>query len=336
MDDFSDFKPDSSILITGATGMIGSFLVDVLMSWVQKVGLNFHIWVISRSEQNIKNRFDSYLEHPCFHYLIHDLQHPLPDGFPSFDYIVHGASNADPARFSSDPVGTMVTNWEGTISLLERIRSKEKSRFLYISTGEVYGQASTDERAFSEDYSGPLDFLNPRSCYPSIKRAMETLIASYIAQYNINAVIVRPCHIYGASVSPHDSRVVAQFMRFSVNKESILMKSDGSQVRSYCYITDCISGLLTVLFKGLRGEVYNISNPGSSISIRQLAELASKISGTELNRVKADDDEKKGYSKVTYAVLDSAKLESLGWKADVPISVGLERSIRILSDWSTK
>ena len=333
---FSKLIDGSSILVTGATGMIGSFLVDVLMSWAKKENLNIDLWIISRSEATVKERFGQYLSDPGFNYVIHDLQYPLPPDFRSFDYIVHGAGNADPARFSADPVGTMVTNWVGTVGLLEKIRSGENSRFLYISTGEVYGQAQATETAFTEDYSGPLDILSPRSCYPSIKRAMETMIASYISQYDINAAVVRPCHIYGASVTPSDSRVVAQFMRFAVEKQPLLLKSDGSQVRSYCYVSDCISGLLTVLFKGKSGEAYNISNIGSSISIRELAELVCGVSGSEFIMAKANADERKGYSKSSFAVLSPAKLEALGWHADVQIKAGLDRSIRILSESGNK
>ena len=161
-----------------------------------------------------------------------------------FDYMVHGASNASPKRYATDPVGTMKSNLGGGSNLLELTKEK-KARLLYISSGEVYGEG--DGSDFTEDYSGYVDCLNPES-YPSSRMSSETLCVSYKEQYGVDVVIARPCHIYGSDIE-RDDRAFAQFLRKAKAGEDILLKSDGSQVRSYCHVDDCASALLYICYE---------------------------------------------------------------------------------------
>lgn len=318
-----------SILITGATGLIGSFLTDVLMYRNEVYNDNIKVVALGRNADYAKERFGKYFQEEFFLFVQHDICEPIPIDFP-VDYILHGASNANPIAYTLDPVGTMKTNFVGMYNLLQYAKICSAKRTLYISTGEVYGE-SEDGANFVEDYCGYIDFTNSRACYPSSKRATETLCASFIQQYGIDAVVARPCHVYGATITKSDNRAFAQFIRNAISNEDIVMKSQGLQMRSYCYVTDAVSALLYILFYGESGQAYNIANKNSNVTIRQLADLIAKTSKRIVRFEVPDEVEKMGYSKVTRAVFDATKLEGLGWQANVGIKEGIERSLKILS-----
>ena len=200
--------------------------------------------------------------------------------------------------------------------------------FLYVSSGEVYGEG--DGRVFTEDYSGYVDCAKPRSCYPSSKRAAETLCVSYAAEYGADVVIARPCHTYGPYFTEQDNRVYAQFIRNVLRGEDIVMKSTGEQFRSWCYVVDCVSALLHILLKGESGEAYNIADADSNISIRELAETIAAIGGRKVVIDLPDVDEKRGFNPVTKSIFSTDKLESLGWKPKNHISTGMNNTIKEL------
>lgn len=279
---------------------------------------------MSRNEKYAHKRFEAYWGNPLFSFICHNVIEPFSLDIP-FDYMVHGASNASPKRYATDPVGTMKSNLGGGSNLLELAKEK-KARLLYISSGEVYGEG--DGSDFTEDYSGYVDCLNPRACYPSSKRASETLCVSYKEQYGVDVVIARPCHIYGSDIE-RDDRAFAQFLRKAKAGEDILLKSDGSQVRSYCHVDDCASALLYILLRGINGKAYNIANRDSVLSIKELAELIAQTVGVKIMYDIPSNSESKGYSKVQRAVLDSSLLESLGWRPQISLKEGLRRVLGI-------
>ena len=198
-------------------------------------------------------------------------------------------------------------------------------RFLYVSSGEIYGEG--DGRVFTEDYSGYVDCTKPRSCYPSSKRAAETLCAAYAAEYGADVVIARPCHTYGPHFTEQDNRVYAQFIRNVLRGEDIVMKSTGEQFRSWCYVVDAVSALLHILLKGACGEAYNIADAQSNVSIRTLAEAIAEIGGRKVVIDIPDADEKKGYNVVTKSVYATDKLQHLGWQVRTPLQQGLKNTI---------
>jgi nucleoside-diphosphate-sugar epimerase len=179
------------------------------------------------------------------------------------------------------------------------------------------------------DY-GYLDILNSRSCYASSKRAAETLCASYSYQYGIQVCIARPCHTYGATMNKNDNRVIGEFIRKAIQQSDIVMKSEGTQKRSYCYVSDTVAALFYILLFGDNGAAYNIANKDSILTIRELAELISQKAGTKVVFERPKELEKKGYSDIAHAVLDASKLEELGWNATYKIFDGIERTIEIL------
>lgn len=298
----------ANILITGATGLIGGCLVEVLMSRQEK---NYHVYAAGRNEERAKAKFKAYADDPQFHFVKYDVMQPLESNL-QFDFIVHAASNASPNFFANSPVEVMKSNILGVANLMEYGMQHGMRRFLYVSSGEVYGEG--DGRVFTEDYSGYVDCTLPRSCYPSSKRAAETFCVSYADEYGCDVVIARPCHVYGPGFTESDNRVYAQFIRNVLRGEDIVMKSTGEQFRSWCYVVDCTSALLYILLKGENDQAYNVADPDSNISIRELAEMIADVGGKKVIMDIPEESEKKGYNVVRKSLFSTEKLGKLGWK----------------------
>ena len=179
----------------------------------------------------------------------------------------------------------------------------------------------------NEDYSGYVDCTKPRSCYPSSKRTSETLCASYAYEYGADIVIARPCHIYGPNFTENDNRVYAQFIRNILKGENIVMKSTGEQLRSWCYVVDCVSALLYILLKGESGEAYNIADPNSVITIKQLAEMLATIGKSKVIVDTPSGTEKHGYNPVSKSVFSVDKLQGLGWKVCESMNKKMTRTV---------
>ena len=307
---------EGNILITGATGLIGSCLVDLLMRH------SFcHIYAMGRNSQRAEQRFADYWQQPRFHFIRHDICQSL-ECTENFHYIIHAASNASPNFFQQSPVEVMKSNLDGLCHLVEYGLRHQMKRMVYISSGEVYGEG--DGSVFTEESSGHIDILSPRACYPSSKRAAETLCAAYIQEYGADIVIARPCHTYGPYFTESDNRVYAQFIRNILNDEDIVMKSR-EQFRSWLYVVDCAVAMLLLLTKGNSGEAYNVANEESNITIRQLAEEIAKIGN---KKVVFDLAENGNTTPITKAVFSTEKLNQLGWKPLFSIEEGLAHTIQ--------
>lgn len=302
-----------NILVTGATGLIGGCFVEVLMSRQNK---NYHVFASGRNEERARDRFKTFVDDPSFHFFKYDVMLPL-EGDVNFDYIIHAASNASPNFFATKPVEVIKSNIIGVSNLMDYGMQHGLKRLLFVSSGEVYGEG--DGRLFTEDYSGYVNSTSPRSCYPSSKRAAETLCVSYGAEYGIETVIARPCHTYGPNFTESDNRVYAQFIRNVLAGQDIVMKSTGTQFRSWCYVVDCAAALLYILLKGENGQAYNIADVSSNISIKELAEMIAEIGGKKVVIDLPSDAEKAGFNVVTKSVLTANKLQALGWsiKGDI-------------------
>jgi nucleoside-diphosphate-sugar epimerase len=314
----------SNILVTGATGLIGGCLVEALMMNPKK---DYHVYASGRNEERARYRFKDFVDDAAFHFIQYDVMNPLESDV-TFDYIIHAASNASPNFFAKKPVEVIRSNMEGVVNLMEYGLQHGMKRMLYVSSGEVYGEG--DGRVFSEDYSGYVNCATPRACYPSSKRAAETLCVSYAAEYGADVVIARPCHTYGPYFTESDNRVYAQFIRNVLKGEDIVMKSTGEQFRSWCYVVDCVSALLHILMKGENGQAYNIADVNSNISIRELAEMIASIGGKKVVIDLPDADEKKGYNVVSRSVFTTQKIECLGWGIHLMMIQALQHTIKEL------
>lgn len=305
-----------NILIAGATGLIGSCLVDILMS---RVTASYKVFASGRNAVRAHERFAQYSASPRFHFLQHDVCQPLSCN-ETFHYIVHAASGAGPASFANTPVEVVKANILGVSNLMDYGLSHGMERMLYVSTGEIYGEggatvATEAGMAFGEHDSGYVDCATQRACYPSSKRAAETLCMAYRGEYGADVVIARPCHVYGPNFTEADNRVFAQFMRNAMSGEDIIMKSDGSQFRSWCHVIDCARGLLYIMLKGRDGEAYNVADEASCMTIRQLAERIAAAHGRKVVMQIPPDNERRGYNVVTRSIFSTLKLRDLGWEA---------------------
>ena len=315
------------ILISGASGMIGSFLIHVLMERKEDI----QIIALGRNEKKAQMALGRYWEKECFQFLSHDINTPLSD-MGKIDFMIHAASNTHPRAYASDPIGTVTTNVLGSINMLEYAAKNGVERFLFASSVEIYGENRGDQDYFDESYCGYIDCNTVRAGYPESKRVSEALCQAYHAKYGMDVVIARLARTYGPTMLKEDSKAIAQFIKNGLNKEDIVLKSEGTQLYSYTYVADAVSGLLTVLLKGECGQAFNIADSRSDLTLRELAELIAETAGKKVIFQLPDRLEASGYSKATKAILDSEKIKSLGWKAEWDIGRGIRRTLEILDD----
>lgn len=304
-----------SVLITGAGGLICSGIVDLLLMCNEMFSTNITIYAADYNVEGTTKRFESYPDKnvlTTLKIIYYDATKKNQFSFKS-DYIIHGASNAHPKAIAEKPVETMLDNFSGMYDLLEYARKSKVLNIVFISSSEVYGLKET-QTPFKENEYGYLDILNPRNSYSSSKRAGETLCVSYSAEYGVHTNIVRPGHIYGPTASPKDSRVGSSFAYDAVNGKNIVLKSKGEQIRSYCYMLDCDSAILTVLLKGECSNAYNISNSKSIVTIKELAEMYADAGGVKVVFDMPSMVEKAAFNPMSNSSLDSKKLEKLGWE----------------------
>lgn len=325
-----------SIFISGATGMIGSFLVDAIMLRNESLadGARSRVIAAARNRKAAEERFRRWLPYHEFTFLAHDIARPVPrlEIYP--DYLIHGASTADPLAYVSEPINAILANVLGTCHMLEVAAKKPGSRFLLLSSVEIYGENRGDTEYFKEDYCGYLNCNTLRAGYPEGKRASEAMCQAYIYQYGTDAVIIRLPRSYGPTMRVSDSKASAQFIKNGLEGKDIVLKSEGNQHLSYAYIADVVQGMLWVLLRGKTGEVYNLGDPQSDIRLKELAEMIAKYAQTKVVFESPCEQERKGFSTATTALLDGKKLKNLGWKPQYTIKRGICETIDILRDIS--
>ena len=322
---------NKSVLITGATGLICSAIVDVILRYNEKnSGSEIGVFAAGRSEARFKERFSRYAGKPYLRFVQYDATKENELDIEC-DYIIHGASNSSPTKYVSEAVETMVDNFIGMKNLLDFARLHGVKRALYISSSEVYGKKE-NSLPYGEDEYGYVDLLAPRSSYAVSKRATETLCVSYASEYNLETVIVRPGHIYGPTASPKDNRVSSAWAYDVAQCKDIVMKSDGAQIRSYCYCLDCASAILKVLIDGENCHAYNISNPGAIVTIREMAQILAKSGNVALKMELPSDAEKRAFNPMNNSSLNSDSLQKLGWKGLFDAERGFGHTVKVLRE----
>ena len=324
---------DKKLLITGASGLMGSCFIDVLMKQNQEKKLGCKIYALGRKEAAGRERFSEYWDSPWFVFVAHDINLPLEGTLEEeFAYLFHLASNTHPVAYAKQPISTITTNILGTEHLLRYASSHGAGRFVFASSNEVYGENRGDTEFFDEAYCGYLDCNTLRAGYPESKRCGEALCQAYQREKGMDVVIPRFTRSYGPTMRMGDTKAISQFIRKGVEGQDIVLKSRGNQYYSYTYVADAVAGLLYVLFYGESGEAYNIADSRSDITLGDLAGVIARICGTQVVFELPDAVEQAGYSTATKARLDGAKLKGLGWEMKYDIPAGISRTIRMLQD----
>lgn len=319
------------VLISGVNGLIASYVASMLFYLNDTKDMQISLYGIARNREKTEKKWGEILSRPDFHMLYQDVAKPLAtDGF-SFDYMLHAASQTGPAQFAKDPVGTAMGNLLGTYQLLEYARQHGCEKFMLLSTREIYGKGDRD--FVTEEQYGALDPTSVRSCYPESKRMAENLCADYKEQYGIDCKIIRIAHTYGPGMLLGDGRVVGDFLCNVVNHENIVMHSDGSGTLALTYIGDVIAGIFYGFLK-FEELVYNVSNSGETVTVKQLAEtLCDQFSDYRISLIMDIPEQKSsGYLSYKLGFLQSGKAEAEGWKPKVSLREGMHRTVRYFEE----
>lgn len=326
-----DMLRNRSIMLSGATGLIGSFLVDVILEKNLSDNLNCNVYALGRNKGKAETRFSKFADDPHFVFIPYDMKLPLKrDDIGTVDYVLHLASNTHPMLYATDPIGTITTNIIGAQNLLDFSVEHNATRFIFASSNEIYGENRGDTEFFDESYCGYIDCNTLRAAYPESKRCGEALCQAYKSQKGLDVIVARFTRSYGPTMEMSNTRALSQFIKKAVDGEDIVIKSAGSQYFSYTYMADAVSGVLCAMMNGKSGEAYNIADESGDIMLKDLAALIAEIGGKKVVYEVPDAVEAAGYSKATKARLDGTKLKELGWKPKYDIKNGMERTISIL------
>ncbi len=323
-----DALRNSSFVITGATGLIGSLIVKYLLYANRTMNFGAKIYAVVRNVEKADKIFAEE-KTDALTYVVADLTKEKVNCEGDCDYIVHAAAVTASKVMVSDPVGTICTSIDGTEKMLQLAVEKKAKAFIYISSMEIYGQPTVGGKTAEKDL-GYVDIENVRSCYPEGKRMCECLCTAYVAQYGVNVISARLAQTFGAGILPTENRVFAQFARSVMRGENIVLHTTGESEGNYVYTADAIAAIMTLLVKGKAGEAYNIANEDSHITIRDMAELvAREIAGEKIQVVIdiPEDSVSLGYAPSVKMWLDASKMRELGWKPEIGLVEAYKRMI---------
>jgi len=317
-----------SFLITGATGLIGTCLIDALMCYNCQ-DADIQIYAVGRSWEKAKSRLGEYEKDCHFHFIEQDVRQPLSNDL-KVDIIIPLASNTHPLAYSQYPVETIEINVKGTEHALNKALECGAS-VLYPSSVEVYGNAR-GEVFFTEDYTGILNLENARACYPESKRLSEALCLSYMSEHGVDVKIARLSRVFGPTMLTSDTKASSQFIMKALAGEDIVLKSKGEQFFSYTYVADAVKAMLFILLHGESGITYNISNKKCNVKLKEFAESCAQWAGKNVVFDLPSEVEQKGYSVAMHAVLDNARLLSIGFSPQYSFADSIRRTLDILKN----
>jgi nucleoside-diphosphate-sugar epimerase len=323
---------DKTILVTGATGMIGSLLVKAL-AW-RSIYYKTDIRIIAtvRSPSSAQALFAAILQAGAsLEFLQWDAREQLETD-KGIDFIVHGAAVTSSKQYIQEPLQTIMTTIEGTISTLELAQKKNISSMVYLSSMEVYGESDSNRKITENDFFS-LDCASVRSSYSESKRIAETLCVAYWKDRSVPVMIARLAQTFGAGMKLSDNRIYAEFARCALNQNDIRLMTKGESAHSFVYTADAAAALLTLLSKGEPGLAYNIANEDSYTSMREMAELVCREQGIGLQVLDTDSaSSARGFAPPHKMNLDATRLKNLGWTAKVSLRDMYRRLIAYLSE----
>lgn len=300
---------NKSILVSGGTGLIGSFFCEVIK--YRNIHCNSNIKVISLSRSGGESS-NGVFNIAC------DITGKI-DINEHVDYIMHLASNTHPDAYEKDPIGTIMTNVLGCDNLLKIAVNNKCEKFILASSVEIYGACGNQE--LKENMNGYLPLDTYRSGYNEAKKVSELLCHSYKKKYDIDFSIARLPRVFGVD-KRNDSKAMAQFIRNAANKNNIVLHSEGNQKFSFSYVADVASGLIKLLIDGKSGEAYNISEDNENMTLYDYAVYLANLSGVKVIKdIKHSD----AVSAAQNALLDTSKIKSIGWKPLYTVSEALKR-----------
>ncbi|EHC5632023.1 NAD-dependent epimerase/dehydratase family protein [Campylobacter coli] len=313
-----------TLLVTGSTGLIGTFFIDVLMY----SNVDVRLIILCRDVSAAKAHFAFFRQRKNLLYIEIDICKKIELPMP-VDYIIHLASPADPLNFAKHPIQTIETNILSTKELLD-ISVCNKAKIIFSSSGEIYGDCKISK--IQENDFGYIDCLDVRSCYNESKRLAETLCKAYAIEKNIEFVILRIPRCFGPTMRSNDSRSISSFLRNAVMDEDVWLKSSGEQYYSYVYVGDCVTSIFYAMFYLNSNEAYNLGND-EKIKLLDMAKMISNLNPKiQLKHLVFDEFKDKGYSKVLNSILDTSKITFYGWRPFFSVQEGLEISYKILKD----
>jgi len=272
------------VLITGGAGFLGYYLVQVPLAWndAHPGQPPIGVTVMDNYFRDAPAWLKELERRPEVDLMMHDVRGPLPDPMGDFAYIIHAAGIASPTYYRAHPIETMDANINGLRTLLDYARQRletglEMEGFLFYSSSEIYGDPASDAIPTPETYRGYVSCTGPRACYDESKRYGETLCVNFARQHGIPVTVVRPFNNYGPGMKITDGRVIADFFRDALAGRDITVLSDGSPTRTFCYVSDAITGYFRTLLRGRPGEAYNIGVDGPEISMLELAEMTAEL-----------------------------------------------------------
>lgn len=325
---WEDLK-NTRFMITGATGMIGKFLIDTIMYLDETTDLNCTIIAIGRNKEKAEKRFSKYFNSKNFEFVEMDINDKIEYN-GEVDYILHAASSTSPLQYSTYPITTITTNVIALNSLLKFGSEKNIKKFIFTSSVEIYGENKGDVDRFDENYLGYINCNTLRAGYPESKRVAESLCQAYIKEKGMYIVIPRLARTFGPTLLQSDTKALSQFIKNGVNRENIVLKSEGNQLFSYTYVTDAVKGILYTLFYGENGGAYNVCDEKFDITLKELALTISKIVGTEVIFDLPSEAERAGYSTATKAIMNGEKIKTLGFSVPSNFEERLRETIEVL------
>ena len=314
------------ILITGSTGLIGSSTVRLLVDLNRKYSLGIKLILFVRSVEKARAFFGDLDE---VEYFSQDVTKPISFDIGRIDYFILAACNAYPEAYRKTPVDVMNANYLGAYHVFEYIIKNNlvSPKVVFVSSSEVYGEYECDEHGVVETFEGVIEHFKVRSCYTESKRAAETLCLSYSSQYGLDVSIARPGYIFGPTKLTQNNRADVEFFNCAAAGNPIVLRSAGTQRRSYCYVEDAASALICILLSGRNQEAYNIAlDPSKSITIAEFASLVASAAHVELIHSCLQTDA--GWSPFSRALLNNEKLKSLGWQPAYSVEEGIFKTIQ--------
>lgn len=325
---------NKTVLVTGATGLVGSYTVRALATVNRIHHCNMRILGMVRNAEKARTIYGSLLNRGDVSLLIGDVREPIVyDG--QVDYIIHGASVTASREMVTKPVETIATAIGGTEHILRFALKKKVISMVYISSMEMYGTTDPSLEYVTEQDYGFVDVLQVRSCYPEGKRMCECMCAAYAHEYDLPVKIARLAQTFGAGVGTGESRVFAQFARSLIHGTDIVLHTEGKSYGNYCSTYDCVRGLLTILLKGTTGEAYNVVNERTNMRICDMAQMIADQSDGKIQVCFdiPEDALKYGYAPDVKMHLSGSKLRALGWEAEVDLP---EMYQRLIASWAAQ